>query len=98
MRTIQKETFDRLIRLERKYHKTGDTDLLDARIRAGEQLAEQEMGKRAATVSGWLKFCDLASAIVGGRHSLKPDISDADLYEIMRILGYEVVDGKEPEE
>lgn len=94
MRTIQKETLDRLIMLERKYFLTGNEDLLDPHLEACKELSTQAYGRD----NYWMAFFDLVSGIAGGICSLNPGISDASLYEIMRILGYEVVDGKEGEE
>lgn len=88
MKQIKKSTLDELIRLERKYYRTHDTDILPGTHSKGFDLSNQAFGRDLS----WIKFTDLVSAIVGGPSALKPHATNADIYAIFGILGFEVVD------
>ena len=88
MKQINKATLDELIRLERKYWETSDTDILDARIKTAFELSSQAFGCDLS----WIKFADIVSSIVGGSHALKPKATNADIYKVLELLGFEVAD------
>ena len=94
MKQIDRATLDELIRLERKYYRTHDTDILLCAHSKGFDLSKQAFGRD----SSWINFTDLVSAIAGGPSALKPHATHADIYAIFGILGFEVVeDAKEQE-
>jgi len=55
MRSVKKETMDELIRISKKYWRTGDTDILPARIKLAEELSDQAFGN----AYNWCSFSDL---------------------------------------
>ena len=86
MKPIPKENLDELIRLTKKYYRTGDVDILPARSQAAEQLSLSVCGSGV----GRLAFGDIVSAIFGG-FGLKRDATYQDVYDVFALLGYEVV-------
>ena len=85
MKTIKKETLDELIRIIKKYHKTGDTDLLPKYMVLGNELAEQAFSKDNKGVC----FRDLVSSIYGG-FGLNQNATNETVYEIFNLLGISV--------
>ena len=86
MKPIPKENLDELIRLTKKYYRTGDVDILPARSQAANQLS---VSIRGDTLSS-LAFTDVVSAMFGG-FGLKRDATYQDVYDVFALLGYEVV-------
>ena len=87
MKKIDKSTLDKLIRVARKYWKTGDVDLLDGVLYTGAQLSKQAINKDSACLS----FTDFVHSIVKP-YGLKEHASNADIYKAFAVFGYEVVD------
>jgi hypothetical protein len=90
MKPIPKENLDELIRLSKKYYRTGDVDLLPAQRQAAEQLS---VSTRGDTLGG-LAFSGMVSAMFSG-FGLKRDATYQDVYDVFALLGYEVVSGSE---
>ena len=93
MKKISKPLLDELIRLSRKYWRTGDTDLLETKNHAAMRLSEDTFGDNRH----WFAFCDVVSAILGAS-GLIPNASNAQIYKVFEAMGYEVVEpGREAE-
>ena len=87
MKAIKKSTLFELARLTRKYARTGDVDILSARIETAKELATQAYGKDNA----WLPFADFVNATVGV-YALYPKCTNEELCELFRALKFEVLD------
>ena len=87
MRAIKRSTLFELGRLTRKYARTGDVDILSARIEIARKLATQAYGKDYA----WLSFADFMNAAVGV-YALYPECTDEEICELFRVLKFEVLD------
>ena len=87
MKVIKKSTLLELARLTRKYAKTGDVDILPARIETAKKLAIQAYGKDNA----WSAFLNLVDAAVGV-YALYPKCTNEELCELFRALKFEVLD------
>lgn len=87
MKAIKKSTLFELARLTRKYARTGDVDILSARIETAKELATQAYGKDNA----WLPFSDFINATVGVC-ALYPKCTNEELCELFRALNFEVLD------
>ena len=87
MKAIKKSTLFELARLTRKYARTGDVDILSARIETAKKLATQAYGKNNA----WLPFADFMNATVGV-YALYPKCTNEELCEMFRALKFEVLD------
>jgi len=83
MKTVQKKTMDELIRLVRKYHATGDVDILPAKNDTADQLAGQAFN---GDTLHWLEFTDIASAAV----RLDKNTTNQQIYRMFEIVGIEV--------
>lgn len=84
MRTINEHTFNELIRVMRKFNKTGDADFLDKRCNLCDELEKQ-------TKVNWIIFADLSNCFA------KLGTSDQDIRVVMKDLGFTISD-KEGEE
>ena len=87
MKAIKKSTLFELARLTRKYAKTGDVDILSAKIETAKKLATQAYGKDNA----WLPFADFVNATVGV-YALYPKCTNEEICELFRALKFEVLD------
>jgi len=87
MKKISKPLLDELIRLSRKYWRTGDADLLGTKNNAAMRLSEDTFGDN----HHWLAFCDVVSAILGAG-GLIPKASNAQIYTVFEAMGYELVE------
>lgn len=87
MKAIKKSTLLELARISRKYARTGDVDILSARIEAAKKLATQAYGIDNA----WLAFADFMSATVGV-YALYPKCTNEEICELFRALKFEVLD------
>lgn len=88
MKQIPKKALDSLMTMTRKYWETGDRDYLIS----GHALCD--MLEKKTGVS-WTAFAYLVDGILqhGG---FKTRATNATIYEVLKVLGYEVVDdGKE---
>lgn len=90
MKPIPKEDLDELIRLTKKYYRTGDVDILAACTQAADRLS---VSVRSNTLSS-MAFADVVSAIFSG-FGLKRDATYQDVYDVFALLGYEVVSNSE---
>ncbi|MBQ9416747.1 MAG: hypothetical protein IJU20_07925 [Clostridia bacterium] len=81
--TIEKAKLDEAIRLNKKYYRTGDKDLLPV-LRAAEDAAfgDQKRG-----------IYSLLSAITLTRRDY--NTPNCTYYEVLQVLGFEIVDGEE---
>lgn len=87
MKKISKKMFDSVLRMTRKYWKTGDKDIVIAKIAVSEDLKRE-------TGIDWLAFSDLADCILMP-HGFKPSASNDTIYAVLNVLGYEVMDDEE---
>ena len=82
MKIISKETLDEVIRLTKKYNKTGDVDILPKNHEKAFQLSKEAFGKD----SMWLSFTGLVRAAL----DLKYNVTSEEIYSLFKILGLEV--------
>ena len=87
MKAIKKSTLLELARIVRKYARTGDRDILSAKIETAKKLAIQAYGKDNA----WSAFSSLVEAAVGV-YALCPKCTNEELCELFRALKFEVLD------
>lgn len=87
MKAIKKSTLLELARIVRKYARTGDTDILSAKIETAKKLATQAYGKDNA----WSAFSNLVDAAVGV-YALYPKCTNEEICELFRALKFEVLD------
>ena len=87
MKAIKKSTLLELARIVRKYAKTGDVDILDAKIEVAKELATQAYGKDNA----WSAFSNLVGAAVGV-YALYPKCTNEEICKLFRDLKFEVLD------
>ena len=87
MKAIKKSTLFELVRLTRKYARTGDVDILSAKIETAKELAIQAYGRENA----WLPFADFINATVGV-YALYPKCTNEEICELFRALKFEVLD------
>ena len=87
MKAIKKSTLLELARIVRKYARTGDVDILDAKIEVAKKLAIQAYGKDNA----WSAFSNLVDAAVGV-YALYPKCTNDELCELFRAMKFEVLD------
>lgn len=87
-RQIKKETLKELIRIYRKYWKTGDVDILGTKNQKCDELSIQAFGRANACLS--------MSDIVGGITTLcchhGMNITYEAIYKVFEIIGFEIVD------
>ena len=87
MKAIKRSTLLELARIVRKYARTGDVDILDAKIEVAKELAIQAYGKDNA----WSAFSNLVDAAVGV-YALYPKCTNDELCELFRAMKFEVLD------
>ena len=87
MKAIKRSTLLELAKVIRKYARTGDVDILDAKIETAKKLAIQAYGKDNA----WPAFSNLVEAAVGV-YALYPECTNEELCELFRALKVEVLD------
>ena len=87
MKAIRKNSLLELARLTRKYARTGDVDILSAKVETAKKLATQAYGKDDA----WSAFSNLVDAAVGV-YALYPKCTNEELCELFRALKFEVLD------
>ena len=87
MKAMKKSTLLELARIVRKYARTGDVDILSAKIETAKELATQAYGKDNA----WSAFSNLVDAAVGV-YALYPKCTNEELCELFRALKFEVLD------
>ena len=92
MKKIPKAKLDRCIELSRRYFDVTtpmDHDLLDAKIEACNEL------ERAVDV-GYIVFSDLLSSVLT-YHGLNNNATNEDIYKVLEVLGWQVVDDESAE-
>ena len=94
MKTVSKTALDEVIRLTRKFYKTGDTDLLAAKHANCDAVSRGICGNDGM----WLQISDLVTGILGGHTAVKPNATNQDIYDVFALLGYEVTADAEPVE
>ena len=87
MKTVKKSTIDELLRVVRKYAKTGDTDILTKKLEICSKLSVEAFGSEGK----WLQFADLAGAVVGV-NPLVPGASNQVVYDVLKVIRIEVVE------
>ena len=87
MTRVSKNTVDDIIRLTRKYAKTGDVDFVTARINAAKIFSREVYG--AANDHHWLGISDLIGGILSSS-GLKPHASNQEIYAVLNGIGFEV--------
>lgn len=87
MKAIKKSTLLELARISREYARTGDINILSARIETAKKLATQAYGKDSA----WLAFVDFAESTCGV-YALYHNCTDEDFCELFRTMKFEVLD------
>ena len=87
MKAIKKSTLFALARITRKYAKTGDVDILSARIETAKKLAAQAYGRDNA----WTAFVDFAESTCGV-YALRDNCTNEVFCELFRALKFEVLD------
>lgn len=87
MKAIKKSTLLELARIVRKYARTGDRDILSAKIETAKKLATQAYGKDNA----WSAFSNLVDATVGV-YALYPKCTNEEICELFRTFKFEVLD------
>lgn len=92
MKPIPKDTLNELARLTRKYRRTGDTDILDKRIKKAQEISRAVYGDEWH----WLCFADFVGAIVG-TSGMAPAASNETIYKAFEAVGLSVqADTEEP--
>ena len=92
MKPIPKDTLNELARLTRKYRRTGDTDILDKRIKKAQEISRAVYGDEWL----WLCFADFVGAIVG-TSGMAPAASNETIYKAFEAVGLSVqADTEEP--
>lgn len=86
MKKIPKKKLDEGIELTREYWKTGNTDILDKRISKMQSLEKQ-------IHVWWDAILNLLDGILE-THGFCPDAENEKIYEVLRVLGWEVTDGE----
>lgn len=79
MNKIDRKTFEDLIRITRKYYRTGDVDILDRRTKDCDLLSNNIEAR-------WDVFENLSNAFV------KLKTTDETIEEVMKLLGFELID------
>ena len=87
MKAIKKSTLLDLARITRKYTRTGDVDILPARIETAKKLSTQAYGMDNA----WSSFAGFVDAVVGV-YSFYPECTDEDFCKLFRAMEFEVLD------
>ena len=87
MKAIKKSTLLELARITRKYARTGDVDILPARIETAKKLATQAYGNDNA----WSSFAGFVDAVIGV-YSFYSECTDEEICEVFRALKFEVLD------
>ena len=82
-KAIDKEKFDSLLSLTRKYWETGERELITAKIVLCQSLQED-------TGVNWSAFLEITDCVLqhGG---FKTKANNDTIYSVLRLLGYEVV-------
>ena len=87
MKSIKKSTLLELARITRRYARTGDINILSARIEIAKELARQAYGRDVA----WLPFVDFAESTCGV-YALWHNCTNEDFCKLFRAMGFEVLD------
>jgi hypothetical protein len=79
MKIVNKKSMDELIRISKKYWRTGDTDLLPARIELAKELSDQAFGNDY----NWCSFSDLVDSAV----KFNKSITNETIYMMFALAG-----------
>ncbi len=82
MMTVQKKTLDELIRVTRKYYKTGDTDLLALKNHICNSLSEQAYNNKTK----WIYFGDMVDSLI----NLNGRNTNQTVYTVFEAVGIKV--------
>jgi hypothetical protein len=91
MKVIQRKMLDELIRLRRKYWKTGDVDVLPAGYEKAKEISNAVFGNIYRNTG----FCGLVDAILSG-NGLRPNASNKDIYTAFEAVGFTVSGDEQP--
>lgn len=85
---IKKAQLDTLISMNRGYwnHDITGIGLIDAKCKAMHLYARKTFGEDFG-----MELCALVSTIIKG-NGLKPEATNEDIYKVLEVLGYEVVE------
>lgn len=86
MKTIEKKSLDRVIALTRAI---GDCDLSCVDLLATDRILEAKHLTRNVEVD-WLRVLDLVDFILGFQ-GFKPDADNEVVYQVLNMLGWDVV-------
>lgn len=89
VRIADRAIVDEIIRIERKYTKTGDTDLLGTKNQLAIDLSEKVFGNPYR----WTALSDAIGAAVGPQ-GIMPNASNRQIYDILKAYGIDVRDGE----
>lgn len=84
MKKMPKELFDNFIELSRNYWEIGERSILDDRMALSFEIKD-------VTGVDWLCIQDLVDSIIRC-HGFKNDAENETIYEVLRVLGWEVKD------
>lgn len=93
MRVIDRRPLDEVIRLTRKYTKTGDVDLLCAKNDAAARASISAF----STAYRWLAIAEMVSAILGP-NGLNPSAPNSVVYDAFKAAGIAVEPQEVPHE
>ena len=82
MKIVNKKSMDELIRISKKYWRTGDTDLLPARFKFAEELSDQAFGND----HNWCYILDLVNSAV----KFNKSITNETIYMMFALAGISV--------
>lgn len=82
MKIVNKKSMDELIRICKKYWRTGDTDIIRAIIKLAEELSDQAFGNNY----NWCSFSDLVNSAVKFNES----ITNQTIYRMFALAGISV--------
>ena len=82
MKIVNKKSMDELIRISKKYWRTGDADILPACIKLANELSEQAFGNGC----NWCPFLDLVHSAV----KFNKSITNQTIYMMFALVGISV--------
>lgn len=91
MKKVHKSLVDELIKFERQFAKTGDVDNLDKTRIIGKEISRELYD----TDKYDLDFSHLFDSLVGCYSVRKNGCTNAEIYEVLKILGIEVIDERQ---
>lgn len=84
-RKIDKGMLDELIRLERKYTRTGDVDILEKKDQIAMDISQSTIG----STRKFIAFSDTVGSVLGPLGHDK-NATNETIYKVFEALGYEI--------